>query len=71
MSCRTTEIPKVWEGRGETITQTMSERRIGGATGRKDRPGLATDGQLVHFVPKQTNTHFFLACSSIHDLRNS
>ena len=38
---------KEWEERGETITQTMSEQRMGGATERKDQPGLTTDGRLT------------------------
>jgi hypothetical protein len=41
-SFRTTGTPRVWEGRGETTTQTMFEQRIGGATVKKDRLGLAT-----------------------------
>jgi len=42
--CRIIEIPKAWGERGETITQTMSEKRIGGATERKDQPESAIDG---------------------------
>jgi hypothetical protein len=36
--------PKAWEGRGETTTPTISKRRIGGVTKRRDQPGLTTDG---------------------------
>jgi len=53
MSCQTTEIPRGWEERGETTTQTMSEQRIGGAMGIKDRLGLAIDGRSAdhHSLP--------------------
>src|SRR5258707_11971097 len=44
---RTTKIPKEWEERGETITQTTSKQRTGGATGKKDRPELTADGRLT------------------------
>ena len=40
-------IPREWEARGETTTQTMFEQRIGGATERKGRVELATDGRSV------------------------
>jgi hypothetical protein len=44
ISCQTTGIPKRWEERGETTTQTISEQRIGGATGKRDQPESTIDG---------------------------
>ena len=42
-----TKIPGEWEGRGETITRTISEQFTGGATLKKDQPDSTTDGRSV------------------------
>lgn len=46
-SCQITGIPKEWEEHGETITQTISKQRTGGAMGKKGQPELMSDGPSV------------------------
>ena len=47
MSCLTTKSQREWEEHGETTIQTTFKQHTGGAMGRKDQPGLTTDGRTV------------------------
>jgi hypothetical protein len=67
-----TKIPKEWEEPGETITQPMSVRRIGGATGKKDRGESATErpiSPLLFVVPLDRLVARVLWANGVHDLK--